>query len=272
MIPSPKHHLSPAERLGLGSLTLAGVTAFAAPALSVAILMFFLTCCGVAPFFPKVSFFLPIISQGKKNKTTIALTFDDGPCPDSTPYILHLLAQNNITATFFIIGEKAAQYPELIKKILENGHSIGNHSWSHDNLLMFRNSDNLAQDLRKTQQILAEFDIRPLAFRPPVGITGPRLGQVMEELDMYTVNFSCRAFDRGNRRVRGLAQRILGRIKAGDILLLHDNRSFQDEQKEIWQNELAHLLSTLDTRFQVAPLEKLTGRPVMERITVQKSA
>ena len=272
MISSSQHHLSPAEKLGLGSLALAGVTAFAAPALSVTILIFFLACCGVAPFLPKIGFFLPIISQGEKNETTIALTFDDGPSPDSTPYILHLLAQNKSTATFFIIGEKAAQYPELIKKILENGHSIGNHSLSHDNLLMFRNSDNLARDLRKTQQILAKFGIRPLAFRPPVGITGPRLGKVMEELDMYTVNFSCRAFDRGNRRVRGFAQRILGRIKGGDILLLHDSRPFQGEQEEMWQNELAHLLTKLNACFQVAPLETLTGRPVMERITGKQSA
>ena len=271
MISSATHHLSPAEKLGLGSLALAGVTAFASPALSVAILIFFLICCGVAPFLPTVGFFLPIISQGNKNKTTIALSFDDGPSPGSTPYILHLLAQNNITATFFIIGKKAAQHPELIKEILENGHSIGNHSWSHDNLLMFKNSDNLARDLRKTQQILAEFGIRPLAFRPPVGITGPRLGKVMEELDMYTVNFSCRAFDRGNRRVRGFAQRILDRVKGGDILLLHDSSPFQDEQKEMWQNELAHLLSRLDTRFQVVPLETLTGRPVMEQTTGKKS-
>jgi peptidoglycan/xylan/chitin deacetylase (PgdA/CDA1 family) len=185
---------------------------------------------------------------------------------------LHLLAKENIKATFFIIGKKADQYPELIKKILDNGHSVGNHSWSHDNFLMFRTPKILACDLRKTQTVLARFRVHPLAFRPPVGITGPRLWPVLERLNMFAVNFSCRAYDRGNRNVKKLAGSILKRVRPGDILLLHDARPLQGGQEELWKKELSHLFSELKTHYRIVPLETLIGRPVMEYIDPKESA
>ena len=134
-------------------------------------LALFLLACLIAPFLPRWSFFLPLISRGGRNARGVALTFDDGPFPASTPMLLDLLARHRLPATFFVIGRQAAAHPELIAAILAHGHTIGNHSSRHDNLLMLRSSKALADDIRATQEILAGMGIRPLLFRPPIGIT-----------------------------------------------------------------------------------------------------
>ena len=182
------------------------------------------------------------------------MTFDDGPAPDSTPQLLDLLDKYQLKATFFVIGEKAASHPELIKKILARGHTVGNHSFSHDNLLMLRPCQRLKQEIQATQDVLAKIGVRPLIFRPPVGITNPRLKRVLAELGLTTVNFSCRIFDQGNRRVANLAARIMARLRSGDIIMLHDLRPKSDELYQYWLNELDRLFSGLKARYEVQPL------------------
>jgi peptidoglycan/xylan/chitin deacetylase (PgdA/CDA1 family) len=229
------------------------------------VLLLFLAYCVIVPFFPAYGFFLPVVSHGKAGKSAVALTFDDGPSPASTPVLLQLLASYDLKATFFVIGNQAEKYPELIERIVAAGHNVGNHSWSHDNLLMFRSTDTLASDIKQTQDVLARAGIRPLAFRPPVGITGPRLEPVLDDLQMFTVNFSCRIYDRGNRNINSLADRALDRLKPGDILLLHDLFPEQAELGGYWQEELDHFFSKLIQQYQVLPLEELIGRPIMVR-------
>ena len=239
---------------------------FIAPGWAVLVLLFFLASCLIAPFLPAYGFFLPVVSRGKSGKSAVALTFDDGPSPASTPVLLQLLARYDLKATFFVIGRQAEKYPELIERIVAAGHNVGNHSWSHDNLLMFRSSDTLATDIKQTQEVLARAGIRPLAFRPPVGITGPRLKKLLDEQEMFVVNFSCRIYDRGNRNIKNLADRTLGRLKAGDIVLLHDLFPEQTGFGEYWQSELDRFFSKLIQHYQVLPLEELLERPVMVKL------
>jgi peptidoglycan/xylan/chitin deacetylase (PgdA/CDA1 family) len=252
-----------AEKTGALSLGLSAAFFLSAPSLALYPLYFFISCCAVAPFFPATSFFLPVISHGKRNQSAIALSFDDGPSPESTPFLLALLNRYQIKATFFIIGKKGLQHPELIQEIMAHGHSIGNHSWSHDNLLMFRQPATLAKDIQKTQSLLADFGAIPLTFRPPVGITGPRLDPVLKRLGMFAVNFSARAYDRGNRNIRGLANKLLAATRAGDILLLHDTAPTDQYKLELWKKEMESLCRQLRTKFQIVPLERLIDKPVM---------
>ncbi len=229
-------------------------------------LVFFLCCCFIAPFLPQWGFFLPIFSKGPAGSKGISLTFDDGPSPETTPLILKLLASYNFKATFFVIGEKAQRCPDLIRTILAAGHTIGNHSWKHDSLLMLRSQKNLHKDIQKSQQLLGSFGFRPLLFRPPVGITNPLLRSVLQAENLETVTFSCRAFDGGNKRVVGLAKRIMRKISSGDILLLHDLPPHGEEGVTILQNELILLFSALQkNECEVVPLELLIGKPVMNR-------
>jgi peptidoglycan/xylan/chitin deacetylase (PgdA/CDA1 family) len=227
-------------------------------------------CC-LALFLPHWSWFLPILSHGSRSSRTVALTFDDGPDPRATPALLNLLQKRGHKATFFILGHRAARHPELVDAILKAGHSVGNHSFSHDKWLMLRSSKRLSADIAATQKLLAGHGVRPLAFRPPVGITNPLLDAVLSRLDLFAVNFSCRGYDLGNRRLTNLAAKLLGRVRGGDILLLHDTSPPRTEDLKLWIDEVERLLTGLTQKgLAVVPLEDLIGRKVM--VSVEKDA
>ncbi len=213
---------SPAVIAGATAFLLAGLLMLIRPALAMIPLALFVLACMVAPFLPGFGFFLPVISRGKKEGGSVALTFDDGPDPEISPRLMELLRCHGAPATFFVTGAKAERYPELIRGILSHGHTIGNHSYHHDPLLMLRSRATLRKEIALAQDVLAAYGIRPLIFRPPVGITNPKLPGVLKELGMDCVNFGCRAFDRGNRRIESLAKIVLRKVRPGDIILLHD--------------------------------------------------
>jgi peptidoglycan/xylan/chitin deacetylase (PgdA/CDA1 family) len=224
----------------------------------------FLLLCLAAPFFPGFGFYLPVISKGASGKKAVSITFDDGPDPLTTPLLLNLLLKRQIKATFFVTGQKAAAHPQLIKELLRQGHSVGNHSYKHSYWMLFRNCQSIVADIEAAQKVLNDFGIRPLAFRPPAGITSPRLRSALLKTGMYLVNFSCRPLDGGNRRINNLAQKILNRIGPDDIVLLHDNRPLDEGLIPAWLNEIELLLTGIETRdLKVLPLSELIGKPVM---------
>ena len=256
--------LSLAEKAGIVSLlTAALLLCFAAP-LAPLPPAIFLGLCAIAPFLPRFSFYLPIISRGQTGRAAIALSFDDGPSPDSTPLLLQLLGRYDLRATFFIIGERALRYPQLLKEIVASGHSIGNHSFSHDSLLMLRSSKRLRREIESTQVILRRAGVIAHAFRPPVGVTNPRLKGILADLGLYTVNFSCRIFDHGNKRIHGLSAKVLARLRPDDIVVLHDTLPADQDQACYWLAEIERLFQGLKAReIAVLPLEELIGQPVM---------
>jgi peptidoglycan/xylan/chitin deacetylase (PgdA/CDA1 family) len=227
-------------------------------------LVSFLLLCIIAPFCPQWGFFLPLISRSTTESSAVALTFDDGPSPISTPILLHLLKTYNYKATFFVIGQKTEKHPDLIADIIADGHTIGNHSWQHDNLLMLRSKKILRKDIKKTQKIIETCGVHPLVFRPPAGITNPRLQSVLRKEHLLAVTFSCRAFDHGNKKISNLAKRITSKLKPGDIILLHDIAPETKDAVTYWKNEISILFATLqENKQEVLPLELLIGSEVM---------
>ena len=261
---SERPSLSIAERVGLVSFLIAILLLFFEVWLSVIPLAGFLLLCIGAPFFPRFGFYLPVISRGRSGKKAVALTFDDGPDPFSTPELLRLLSKHKMKATFFVTGKKASDHPELVKEIVLQGHAIGNHTNTHDNLILFRSHKRLLQEIASTQNVLGESGIITRAFRPPVGITGPRLRRVLRQLGLVNINFSCRAFDGGNRWITNLSKKILKRIRPDDIILLHDVRPKNKALLSYWLNEIELILSGIEAKgFTVLPLSAIIGRPVM---------
>lgn len=258
-----------------GSLSLAHISGFISfvaalllalfnVSLAVVPLFLFVVLCIVAPFLPRFGFFLPIISRGNSGQKAVSITFDDGPDPFTTEPLLGLLHRHGVKATFFVVGKKAAAHPELIKKILKNGHFLGNHSYSHDNFCMFKSSQCLYQEINAAQKTLARFHVRPLVFRPPAGITNPRLRGVLKNLGIVNVNFSRRPMDMGNRRLKGLSKRVLKHLQADDIILLHDIMPRRHEDLHLWLEEIEKVLRGIEHRgMKVFPLSKLIGQPVM---------
>jgi len=258
---------SPAHGVGLAAFLLSGGLLFFRSEIAALPLGIFVLSCLLAPFFPRAGFFLPVISRGRAPGRAVALTFDDGPDQDVIRLLLDLLQRHGAPATFFVMGKKAEGNPELIREILLRGHAVGNHSYRHDPLLMLRSSARLSEEITRTQQLLADFGIRPLAFRPPVGITNPRLPRILKELHLDCVTFSCRACDFGNRRIANLAKIILRNIRPGAIVLLHDVSPPGIGTVQDWLQQVEWVIRGLKSQgYKIVPLSVLIGREVMETL------
>jgi peptidoglycan/xylan/chitin deacetylase (PgdA/CDA1 family) len=154
----------------------------------------------------------------------VALTFDDGPNPVDTPRLLDLLREKDVKATFFVVGKRAEQYPEIVRRAWAEGHLVGNHTWSHQPLFCFLSPGRLRTEIeRGTESIRLSCGFRPHCFRSPVGLRHPLLGPYLKEAGLEYVSWSIRTYDTfiGNSSV--LARRILRKASSGDIILLHDH-------------------------------------------------
>lgn len=236
---------------------------------AIVLLAVYVFICLTAPFFPGIGFFLPILTHGDPRKNTVALTFDDGPDPRSTPALLSLLSRKNTPATFFVTGKRAAEHPDLIRALIQNGHTIGNHTYHHDTLIMLKSEKKLSEEIQRTQEVLSVFGIQPVAFRPPVGITNPKLGKVLSRLGMICVNYRCRALDIGNRRIENLSRKILRTVRSGDIILLHDvvpPRAAPGFVSD-WLIQIEMIIDGIRKKgLAVIPLADLIQQPVMKSI------
>ncbi len=156
--------------------------------------------------------------------SAVALTFDDGPWPGSTDLILDVLDRERVRASFFVIGRYAAEQPGLIRRIHEQGHLIGNHTFDHSRLGMFRGPRYWEDQIRKTADtVTALTGERPRWFRPPMGFKSPIVMRAARALDHAVVTWTRRAYD-GVRTDPGAIIRNLRPAQAGEILLLHDGR------------------------------------------------
>lgn len=262
--PAPLAGFSRAHWAGVCALGGACALAWSHPLWAVFPLGAFVALCFTATQFPRWSFFLPVVCHGSRAHKAVALTFDDGPDPVSTPPLLDLLARRGVKAAFFVIGAKAGRHPELIRRIAAEGHEVGNHSQHHDVLLMVRPRAVLEREIAECQRELGRHGLRPLTFRPPVGVTNPNLGGVLDRLGLFCVCFSCRPADFGNRRVKGLAQRVLSTVRGGDIVVLHDCAPAGGVGP--WLAEVATVLDGLEHRgLDNLSLSQLLGRPVLGR-------
>lgn len=153
----------------------------------------------------------------------IAMTFDDGPKPGQTDRLLDMLKARNIKATFFVIGQNAAAYPELIRRILAEGHEIGNHTWSHLALNKLSPSGVAAQ-INQTDAALAQAGApRPTLMRPPYGATNATLNRRLnQEFGHTVIMWDVDPLDWKVRNSAHVTSEILKNTKPGSIVLSHD--------------------------------------------------
>lgn len=254
---------SSAKITGITLLFFAAVVFFINSLLAAAVAFFYIVLCVAASFFPRSNFFLPVISRGNTGQNMVALTFDDGPAQPTTRQILELLDKYSVKVTFFVSGANALKHPEIIGEIIARGHAIGNHSFNHNPFLMLGSYNYLYQEIFRAQEVLEKMGVNALAFRPPVGIISPKLPLVMDKLGMFCVTFNCRAFDAGNRRIKNLGSRILKKVKADDIILLHDVPSRSEEDNAIILSEIESVVQGLIIRgLKIVPLSTLIGRDI----------
>ena len=171
---------------------------------------------------PAAQIFGPTIRcPGRSN--ALALTFDDGPNPAITPRLLDLLDQHHVRATFFLIGRFVRACPELAREIAVRGHTVGNHSDTHPNLIWL-SSARIAEELARCQESIAQATGagKPRWMRPPYGFRGPHLDAVVRRQGIEgVVMWSVIAYDWKPQPASCLIAR-LGRVRGGDMVVLHD--------------------------------------------------
>jgi peptidoglycan-N-acetylglucosamine deacetylase len=166
---------------------------------------------------------LPHSDRGAR---AVAVTVDDGPDPEVTPRVLALLAEHRARATFFCVGERVARYPELAREILARGHCVENHSQRHLNSFSLLGPRALAAEVGRAQHtILAATGQVPRFFRAPAGLRNPFLEPVLARAGLQLVSWTRRGFDTVSRDPARVLRRLTRRLRAGDILLLHDGRA-----------------------------------------------
>src|SRR4051812_29114785 len=153
----------------------------------------------------------------------IALTFDDGPNATLTPKLLDLLAARHLKATFFVVGQNAADHPDILKRAIREGHEIGNHSWSHPNLGKM-SDEAVRRELQKTDDaISAAIGKRPTLMRPPYGsITARQKKWIHEEFGYRIIIWDVDPLDWKRPGPSVVTSRILKETHAGSIVLAHD--------------------------------------------------
>ena len=153
----------------------------------------------------------------------VLLSFDDGPRPDIAPLILDTLREFGAHACFFVCGQLGAQHPQLLCRIVADGHELGNHTWSHLRLMEAAKSD-IRMEIGRTQKLIEETTGCPARFfRPPHGKIDPRtVKMVQDEFKMSTMLWSLDPSDWTSPGAAVIHSRVSHAIRGGDIVLLHE--------------------------------------------------
>ncbi len=264
-LPSGRHSLS----LGHPALLAAG------GAVCASLLFFVSGGCGPGPVFAALALllllvllgnfwlgsgvFAAVLLAGPRERRFIALTFDDGPDPATTPQVLTELARHGARATFFVIGERAQAHPALLRAMVEAGHQVENHSLHHSWATAFLSQARLARELARAQAIIVRATGKtPTWFRPPIGILSPSIAAAASALGLRLCGWSGKSRDGWASTTTEQAVRRLGHALApGAILLLHD-ASERSSRQTLAPAILRQLLPMLaEARLQAVTLDEL---------------
>lgn len=159
------------------------------------------------------------------HRTEVLLTFDDGPHPEQTPLLLDALQHHGVKAVFFVIGDQVKKHPELVRRMIDEGHLLGNHTMSHPvaSFWIAGPARIFSEIFRCQDAIAAVANLRPPLFRAPVGHFAFFLKPVLRYFGMVCCAWSHRAFDGVDCDVARASARCLKSVKAGDILVMHES-------------------------------------------------
>ena len=158
----------------------------------------------------------------KTAKKQIAITFDDGPHPRQTREILQILDRYGIKATFFMVGVNVQNYPQIAKEVIQRGHEVGNHTFSHSHLDLIDHRS-IFDEIERCEKTLEELcEYRPHLFRPPEGAITDNVLRCARDGDYEIVLWSIDTRDWEIKNADRIVECVLSQIKPGDIILMHD--------------------------------------------------
>ena len=173
--------------------------------------------------FIQLQFHVRAFCENKSTKEKIiALTFDDGPSSFSLQ-ILECLKKHQAKATFFCIGKNIENHPEILKQMVEEGHTIGNHSYSHSPFFDFYSKDKIIQEIHQTNALIKKHTgIETTIFRPPYGVTNPSIARALVVTKHQVIGWNIRSMDGISKNEKQIYNRIIKRVSPGGIILMHD--------------------------------------------------
>ncbi len=170
-----------------------------------------------------MTLFPKFIYKAKTKEKLVALTFDDGPHPIFTNKLLDIFKEKGIKATFFVTGEHIIKHKKIISRMIVEGHELGNHSYSHQNLIFKKNSK-IKQDIQKTDDLLRELGVKSeIHFRPPFGRILFCASAALVSLNKKVIMWNVPTKDYRENDANVIISRIYKRLKPGSIIVLHDS-------------------------------------------------
>ena len=201
----------------------------------------------------QLGYFVDSFTHKRTKIKEVALTFDDGPT-EFTPKFLDLLKENNIQATFFCIGKQIEKYPETFQRIIAEGHSIGNHTFSHSNNTGFLSTSKMIEEIQKCDEVMLKIgNSKTNLYRPPFGVTNPNISKAIKKMQKKSIGWNVRSLDTVIEDEKKIYNKITKNLKKGSIILLHDT-------SEKTYNVLVELLLFLErekySTFTIDPIIK----------------
>ncbi len=207
-----------------------------------------------ATLIPACEWFGPVITSFPTPHNEVWLTLDDGPDPVETPLLLELLDQHQAKATFFFIGSKAAQYPELVRAVQRRGHGIGNHTMTHPAAWFWAYLRHAVRGeiVHCNEMFFKITGTKPTLFRAPAGLKNGFVHSVLGDEKMKLVGWSVRGFDGVRCDPARVLERLQHGVRPGAILLVHEGRGTS-------MKIVRELLTWLDERGYQCVLPSLNG-------------
>jgi peptidoglycan/xylan/chitin deacetylase (PgdA/CDA1 family) len=191
--------------------------------LYIGLLVLYIAILGYGSYNVGSNFFMEVICSADTKEKIIAITFDDGPVHEYTPQVLRVLREEKVPAAFFCIGKRIVENEDLFRELHEEGHVIGNHSFSHTPSFDMMPSGRMLEDVQKTDEaIKRSIGLQPKVFRPPYGVTTPAMDKVMKLGGYTAIGWNIRSFDTIARNETQLLEKLIRLLRPGAVILLHD--------------------------------------------------
>lgn len=258
----------PAARLGMWAFATTGITLGARavlgapPPLGPTLLGFASYCVlgTLGVFWPERGMYGRVLARGPA-KPQLALTFDDGPSPKTTPQVLEILAKHGAKACFFVMGRKAQAHPQLLREIVAAGHELGLHGYEHDRLFSLRGTRYVQHDIARTRDAIEAAGVPTTRwFRPPIGFVSHLTAWGARAAEVTLVGASTRALD-GFAGAKGerVAARLVSGATPGAVLALHDASEHDDYVPASIEALPSLLAATAERRLSCVTLSALMG-------------
>lgn len=180
------------------------------------------TIAGLGSAFVGSGYHVKALCSANTSARKIAITFDDGPHPE-TLRVLDLLKQYGAKGTFFCIGKQIEKHPDILRKIVDEGHTVGNHTYSHSTKWGFFRKQQVIDEMKRTNDVIMGItSMKAKLFRPPFGVTSPSIAKALKITGYNVIGWNIRSLDTVIKDEHKILNRIKKQLKPGSIILLHD--------------------------------------------------